>query len=61
MGKYVLKAAKKGFHFNLCAGNNQVIGTSEIYSSINYFDTRTSPLRYNLSFFSKIFKYSLQG
>ena len=33
MGKYVLKAAKKGFHFNLCAGNNQVIGTSEIYNT----------------------------
>ena len=33
MGKYVLKAAKSGFHFNLCAGNNQVIGTSEIYKT----------------------------
>lgn len=33
MGKYVLKKAKSGFHFNLCANNNQVIGTSEVYNT----------------------------
>ena len=33
MGKYEVKAAKTGLMFNLKAGNNQVIGTSEIYES----------------------------
>ena len=33
MGKYEVKAAKTGVMFNLKAGNNQVIGTSEIYES----------------------------
>jgi len=33
MGKYVVKQAKTGFHFNLKAGNGEVIATSEIYKS----------------------------
>ena len=33
-GKFVLKAAKGGkFRFNLCAGNGQVVLTSESYNS----------------------------
>lgn len=34
MGKFVIKKAAKGFMFNLLAGNNQVIATSEVYSSL---------------------------
>jgi len=33
MGKYVVKEAKTGFHFNLKAGNGEVIATSQIYKS----------------------------
>lgn len=33
MGKFVIKEVKTGFKFNLVAGNGQVIGTSEVYSS----------------------------
>lgn len=33
MGKFIVKQAKSGYHFNLVAGNNEVIGTSEVYSS----------------------------
>ncbi len=33
MGKYVVKEVKTGIKFNLVAGNGQVIGTSEIYST----------------------------
>lgn len=33
MGKFVIKSGKKGPHFVLKAGNGQVIGTSETYSS----------------------------
>jgi uncharacterized protein YegP (UPF0339 family) len=33
MGKFVVKQGKKGFHFNLVAGNGEIIGTSEVYSS----------------------------
>lgn len=33
MGKYVVKEAKAGFKFSLLAGNGQVIGTSQIYTS----------------------------
>lgn len=32
MGKYVVSEAKKGFKFNLHAGNGQIIGSSEIYA-----------------------------
>ncbi len=32
-GKYVTKKTAAGYSFNLAAGNNQVIGTSEVYSS----------------------------
>jgi uncharacterized protein YegP (UPF0339 family) len=33
-GKFVLKQAKNGkFHFNLVAGNGQVIASSEMYES----------------------------
>ena len=33
MGKYVVKQAKTGYHFNLKAGNGEVIATSEIYKA----------------------------
>jgi len=33
MGKYVIKTTKTGFTFNLKAGNNEVIGVSEVYSA----------------------------
>ena len=33
MGKFKVKKAKTGFMFNLVAGNGEIIGTSEIYSS----------------------------
>lgn len=33
MGKFVVKAAPSGMRFNLVAGNGEIIGTSEVYSS----------------------------
>ncbi len=33
MGKFVVKVAKTGFMFNLKAGNGEIIGTSEIYTT----------------------------
>ena len=33
MGKFVLSEAKKGFKFNLVAGNGETIATSQIYAS----------------------------
>ena len=33
MGKFEIKTTKTGFTFNLKAGNNEVIGVSEVYSS----------------------------
>ena len=33
MGRYVIKPAKNGVMFNLKAGNNEVIGTSEVYTT----------------------------
>ncbi len=33
MGKFVVKAVKNGFVFNLKAGNGEVIAVSEVYSS----------------------------
>ena len=33
MGKFVIKEAKSGPMFNLKAGNGEIIGTSEVYSS----------------------------
>ena len=33
MGKYVIKTTKTGFTFNLKAGNNEVIGVSEVYAA----------------------------
>lgn len=33
MGKFVIKESKKGPMFNLKAGNGEIIGTSETYSS----------------------------
>lgn len=33
MGKFVVKATKTGFVFNLKAGNGEVIATSEVYST----------------------------
>ncbi len=33
MGRYVIKPVKNGVMFNLKAGNNEVIGTSEVYTT----------------------------
>ncbi len=33
MGKFVVKETKSGFRFNLVAGNGEIIGVSETYSS----------------------------
>ncbi len=33
MGKFVVKKAKSGFMFNLIGDNNEVIGTSEMYTT----------------------------
>ena len=33
MGKFVIKTVKTGMKFNLKAGNGEVIGTSEVYST----------------------------
>lgn len=33
MGKFVVKATKTGFVFNLKAGNGEVIATSEVYTT----------------------------
>lgn len=33
MGKFLVKTTKTGFKFDLKAGNGQVIGTSEVYST----------------------------
>mgnify|MGYP003299760260 FL=1 len=35
MGKFVIKKAKDGVKFDLLAGNNQVIATSEIYTTLS--------------------------
>ena len=35
MGKFVIKQAKSGPMFNLKARNGEIIGTSEIYSSVD--------------------------
>ena len=35
MGKFVIKKAKNGVMFNLLAGNNQVIATSEVYTTMS--------------------------
>lgn len=35
MGKFVIKAAKTGYMFNLKAGNGEIIATSEVYSSLD--------------------------
>jgi len=33
MGKFIAKKTNTGFKFDLLAGNNQVIATSEVYAS----------------------------
>lgn len=33
MGKFTIKEGKTGFSFNLKAGNGEIIGVSEVYSS----------------------------
>ena len=33
MGKFEIKTTKTGFTFNLKAGNNEVIGISEVYTT----------------------------
>ena len=35
MGKFIIKQAKSGPMFNLKARNGEIIGTSEIYSSVD--------------------------
>jgi uncharacterized protein YegP (UPF0339 family) len=35
MGKFVIKTSDAGCKFNLVAGNGQVIGTSQVYSSMD--------------------------
>ncbi|MBQ9267405.1 MAG: YegP family protein [Clostridia bacterium] len=35
MGKFVIKTSDAGCRFNLVAGNGQVIGSSQIYSSMD--------------------------
>ncbi len=35
MGKFVIKESDAGCKFNLVAGNGQVIGTSQVYSSMD--------------------------
>ena len=35
MGKFVIRETKTGIKFDLKAGNGEVIGTSEVYSSLN--------------------------
>ena len=35
MGKFVIKESEAGQRFNLVAGNGQVIGTSQVYSSMD--------------------------
>ncbi len=35
MGKFVIKESEAGCRFNLLAGNGQVIGTSQTYSSMD--------------------------
>jgi len=35
MGKYVIKTTATGFHFNLKAGNGEVVASSEIYKSLD--------------------------
>ena len=35
MGKFIIKETDSGCRFNLVAGNGQVIGTSQTYSSID--------------------------
>ena len=35
MGKFVIKTSDAGCRFNLVAGNGQVIGTSQVYSSMD--------------------------
>ena len=35
MGKFVIKTSDAGCKFNLVAGNGQIIGTSQVYSSVD--------------------------
>ena len=35
MGKFVIKTSDAGCKFNLVAGNGQIIGTSQVYSSMD--------------------------
>ena len=34
MGKFAVKNTKAGFHFNLKAGNGEIIATSEVYNTL---------------------------
>ncbi|MCQ2439161.1 MAG: YegP family protein [Oscillospiraceae bacterium] len=33
MGRYEVKTVRRGYRFNLLAGNGQIVGTGEIYSA----------------------------
>lgn len=35
MGKFVIKSSDAGCRFNLVAGNGQIIGTSQVYKSVD--------------------------
>ena len=47
MGKFVVKETKTGFVFNLKAGNGQVIGSSEMYSSVAARDNGIESVKKN--------------
>ena len=47
MGKFVVKETKTGFHFNLVAGNGQVIGSSEVYTTMAALNKGIESVRKN--------------
>ena len=47
MGKFVIKQAKTGPMFNLKARNGEIIGTSEIYSSLDAFKNGIASVQKN--------------
>lgn len=46
-GKYTVKETEAGFSFRLAAGNNQVIGVSEVYSSRSAMEKGVESVRKN--------------
>ena len=47
MGKFVVKAVKTGFVFQLKAGNGEIIGVSEVYSSASACQNGVESVRKN--------------